>query len=53
MILTEYITYYGEENGIKEYYKNYFCLKLKDDLDISMYQPIKWNQYNILEEHGI
>lgn len=53
MILTEYITYYGEENGIKEYYKNYFSLKLKDDLDTSMYQPIEWNQYNILEENGI
>lgn len=53
MILTEYITYYGEENGIKEYYKNYFSLKLKDDLDTSMYQPIEWNQYNILEEYGI
>jgi hypothetical protein len=47
MILTEYITYYGEENGIKEYYKNYFSLKLRNDLDTSMYYPIEWKQNTI------
>jgi hypothetical protein len=49
MILTEYITYYGELNGIKEYYKNYFSLKLRNDLDTSMYYPIEWSQNNIEE----
>jgi hypothetical protein len=54
MILTEYITYYGESYGIKEYYKNYFSLKLRNDLDTSMYYPIEWSQNNIEEtNYGI
>lgn len=38
MILTEYISYYGETKGIEEYYKNYMCLKLKDNIEIA-YEP--------------
>jgi len=40
LILQEYVNYFGEYKGIEEFYKNYKCLKIKNDLDISMFTPI-------------
>ena len=42
-IFKEYLENYKENLGIKEFYKNYMCLKIKDDLDVSIFTPIEWN----------
>jgi 5'-3' exonuclease len=45
-----YIDYFGEYKGIEEFYKNYKCLKIKNDLDISMFTPIEWELLSIEEQ---
>jgi 5'-3' exonuclease len=50
LILQEYVNYFGEYKGIEEFYKNYKCLKIKNDLDISMFTPIKWELPSIEEQ---
>jgi len=42
LVLNEYITKFGEENGINEFYKNYKCLKIKDSHEnVEFIEPIK------------
>ena len=42
LVLNEYITKFGEENGINEFYVNYKCLKIKDSYEgIEFLEPIK------------
>ena len=42
LVLNEYITKFGEENGINEFYVNYKCLKIKDSYEgIEFIEPIK------------
>ncbi len=50
LILQEYVNYFGEYKGIEEFYKNYKCLKIKNDLDISMFTPIEWELLSIEEQ---
>jgi len=50
LILQEYVNYFGEYKGIEEFYKNYKCLKIKNDLDISMFTPIEWELPSIEEQ---
>lgn len=46
IVFEEYIKYLGEENGIREFYKNYFCLKTLDKLDgFIIPEPIEFNKY--------
>jgi 5'-3' exonuclease len=44
MIFDEYVKHYkyNYELVLDEFYKNYKCLKLVTDLDISMFTPIEW-----------
>lgn len=37
---------YNYDLAIKEFYKNYMCLKIKDDLIIDSFKPIEWNMFN-------
>lgn len=41
-VFETYINTYGESLGIQEFYKNYVCLKLKEDLDVSQFKVIEW-----------
>lgn len=42
LVLNEYITKFGEEIGIDEFYKNYKCLKIKDSYEgMEFTKPIK------------
>ncbi len=50
LILQEYVNYFGEYKGIEEFYKNYKCLKIKNDLDVSMFTPIEWELPSIEEQ---
>lgn len=36
VVLAEYIAYYSEYQGIQEFYKNYMCLKIVDNLKIDL-----------------
>lgn len=40
---------YLEYSTIDEFYKNYKCLKLREDLDVSSFVPIAWNN-NIISD---
>lgn len=44
-IFGAYLYYYhfNYDLAIKEFYKNYQCLKIKDDLIIENFKPIEWN----------
>jgi 5'-3' exonuclease len=48
-VLDAYINHFGEHIGIQEFYKNYMCLKIKNDLDISGFEAVKWEN-TIIEE---
>jgi hypothetical protein len=52
IVFEEYVKYYkyNYELAVNEFYKNYKCLKIKTDLDISMFTPIKWEAPSIEEE---
>lgn len=49
LIFQEYTKHFGEHIGIQEFYKNYMCLKIKNDLDISGFEAVKWEN-TIIEE---
>lgn len=42
-VLDAYVNHFGEHVGIQEFYKNYQCLKIKDDLIVNIFTPIEWN----------
>ena len=42
-VLDAYVNHFGEHLGIQEFYKNYQCLKIKDDLIVDSFKPIEWN----------
>lgn len=45
VVLKEYITCFGEQKGIEEFYKNYKCLKIVDEWkDYKVIQPIKFSE---------
>lgn len=44
-VLSAYISNFGEENGIKEFYKNYMCLKMKTEYELTIQEPIEFNKY--------
>lgn len=48
-VLEQYCTIFGEREGIKQFYNNYYCLKIVDDIDISLLQ-VKLNEIKILSE---
>jgi 5'-3' exonuclease len=50
-ILYEYIYMFGEYGGIQEFYKNYMCLKIKNDLNVSGFEPVKWENTTIEEQN--
>lgn len=41
VVLNEYITQFGIDNGIEEFYKVYKCLKIVDNPDLIHFKPIK------------
>lgn len=56
MVFRAYIEKYGEDTVMNEFYRNYSCLKLKLNMDLDTYKPVKWEptsdvldyvQYNI------
>lgn len=51
IIFDAYVNYYdyNYDVAIKEFHKNYMCLKILDDLDISSFAIIEWNN-TIMEE---
>jgi 5'-3' exonuclease len=53
IVFEEYVKHYeyNYDLAIKEFYKNYQCLKIKDDLDISTFAAIEWNN-TIIEEQN-
>lgn len=43
LILREYINHFGEYAGVQEFYKNYMCLKMKDEYEgLEIVEPIEW-----------
>lgn len=43
LVLKEYINHFGEYLGVQEFYKNYMCLKMKEEYDqLELVSPIKW-----------
>ncbi len=47
-VLTAYIGHYSDTDlAVEKYYQTYKCLKIKDDLDISQFEPIKWENTTI------
>ncbi|MFN9114834.1 MAG: hypothetical protein ACK5XN_32645 [Bacteroidota bacterium] len=51
LIFQEYTKHFGEHLGIQEFYKNYMCLKIKNDLDISTFAVIEWTN-TVIEEQN-
>lgn len=42
-ILKNYIEHFGEYVGVQEFYKNYMCLKMKDEYEgLEIVEPIEW-----------
>lgn len=54
IVFEAYVDYYqyNYDLAIKELYKNYMCLKIKDDLDISSFKIIEWNNENTIYMHS-
>lgn len=53
MIFRAYLKHYNNYDlGIKEFYKNYQCLKIKDDLIVDSFKPIEWNYENNIYMHS-
>jgi 5'-3' exonuclease len=50
-VLDAYINHFGEHLGIQEFYKNYMCLKIKNDLNVSGFEPVKWENTTIEEQN--
>lgn len=50
-VLDAYVNHFGEHIGIQEFYKNYMCLKIKNDLDISTFAVIEWTN-TVIEEQN-
>ena len=48
LVFEEYVKHYeyNYDLAIKEFYKNYQCLKIKDDLIVDSFKPIEWNYEN-------
>lgn len=45
-VFTSYIDHFGEDDGIKEFYKNYMCLKIKTKSeDVLIVDPKEFNRY--------
>lgn len=45
IVFEQYVKHYeyNYDLAIKEFYKNYQCLKIKDDLIVDSFKPIEWN----------
>ncbi len=54
LVLNEYILHYGEHKGIKEFYKNYMCLKIvEEDHGVSTVHPYSVKELELKEVDGI
>ncbi len=50
LVFNEYLNHFGECEGVKEFYKNYMCLKMLDKLEgFTIPTPIKYEPVNIWE----
>lgn len=54
IVFEAYVDYYqyNYDLAIKEFYKNYQCLKIKDDLIVDSFKPIEWNYENNIYMHS-
>lgn len=50
VILTKYCEVYGENEGISEFYRNYKCLHILEDIDKSLFNDVKLNKIGVLSE---
>lgn len=51
-VLNSYMIHFGSNIGIQEYYKNYMCLRMKEEMDeLVMIEPIEFNKYE--EEYNL
>lgn len=51
LVLKEYMNHFGEYVGVQEFYKNYMCLKMKEDYDgLQLAEPIKWLVEDVIIE---
>lgn len=42
IVLEEYVNFFGEYKGIKQFYVNYMSLKIVDSLDVKQFIPIRY-----------
>ena len=51
LVFDEYIKHFGEYEGIKEFHKNYSCLKIKETCEgFEIPSPIKFERENVNEQ---
>jgi len=49
-VLDKYCEIYGEEKGIINFYTNYRCLKILDNVDSTVFDNVKLNKIEVLSE---